>query len=216
MKQILFNPQRFDLPDHVILIPQLWHKNYFENVKKQALGSFRLILSDVILFPDYTVITGFLGYPHLLTVLEFINQVREKEFYFLGTAGSLNPQIDTPTPLQVSEIYSTEILDYFSPEKSFYLKTMDNPNWKKARGVTVDIIQRETPAWLEQQVKLGLDFVEMEIFPLRVYLEKPFHAVVVTSDLLTPTGVTIFPDRQRLEKEFINAYERIVEKIYGK
>jgi hypothetical protein len=213
MENILFNPQRIDLPKHLVLIPQFWDKNYYEGLKKSAQGCLNLLHSDWLFFAKYTVIVGFLGYPHILTLLEFIRGVREKEVYFLGTAGSLKETLNSPTPLGVTEIYSTEILDHFSSETCLPLKPLPGEDLRKARGVTVDIIQRETPAWLREQVKRGLDFVEMELFPLRVYLEKPFYAVVVTSDLLKETGIEVFPDKQLLQKEFVRSYELIVKTI---
>ncbi|MCP5105612.1 MAG: hypothetical protein GY950_19655 [bacterium] len=145
--------------------------------------------------------------------MEFIKEARKKEVFFLGTAGSMNEAIAEPISLEVEAIYSTAILDYFSSWKSLPLKTFDSENFRKAKGVTVDIIQRETPSWLKEQVHLGMDFVEMEIFPLRVYLEKPFHAVVVTTDLLKETGVEVFPDKKRLKEEFVKSYRFIVEKL---
>jgi hypothetical protein len=213
MEDILFNPQRLELPKHLVLIPQFWDKPYYERLKKEALGCLHLITSDLLIFPGYTAIVGFLGYPNILTLLEFIKDVREKEIFFLGTAGSLNESINSPMPLNVTEICSTEILDYFSEEKSYPLKSLDSANFKKARGVTVDIIQRETPSWLREQVKRGIDFVEMELFPLRVFLKKPFYAVVVTTDLLKETGIEVFPDKQLLQKEFVKSYEWIVKTI---
>jgi hypothetical protein len=213
MKNTLFNPRRFDLPQHLILIPQFWDKKYYDSLKKDAFGSINLIHSEMLLFPEYTVIVGFLGYPHILTILEFIDNVREKDIYFLGTAGSLNESINCPTTLCVSEIFSTEILEQFSSSPSFPLNTINSGNVKHARGVTVDIIQRETPAWLKKQVERKIDFVEMELFPLRVYLEKPFTALVVTSDLLKETGIEVFPDKQLLNREFVRSYELIVETI---
>ncbi len=172
-----------------------------------------MMSSEFLLYKNYAVVVGFLGYPHLLTLLEFIANVRDKEIFFLGTAGSLNPTINIPMPLTVAEIHSTEILDHFADQTSYPLKPLETRNFKKARGVTVDIIQRETAEWLREQHRRGLDFVEMELFPLRVYLEKPFSAVVVTTDLLQETGIELFMDIKLLQKEFINAYEAILEAI---
>jgi hypothetical protein len=213
MEQLLFNPHKIDLPKNLVLIPQFWDKPYFEGLKKSALGCINLIHSDLLLFQDYTLIVGFLGYPHILTLLEFIRDVREKEVFFLGTAGSLKESLNYPMPLTVEDIYSTEILDHFSAETRLPLKIFPGGDLKRARGVTVDIIQRETQSWLREQVKRQLDFVEMELFPLRVYLEKPFYAIVVTSDLLKESGIQVFPDKQLLQREFVRAYELIVKAI---
>jgi len=212
-EKTLFNPHRIDLPQHLILIPQFWDKMYFEQMRLEANTCIEMIQCEFLLFQDYTVICGFLGYPHLFTILEFITDIRQKDIYFLGTAGSTNEIYDHPLPLQVEEIHSTSILDVFAKEKQFKLKTVDSWQMNKAKGVTVDIIQRETPSWLKEQVQKGIDFVEMEIFPLRVYLQKPFHAVVVTSDLLAEPSIRVFKDKKSLQKEFVRSYELILELI---
>jgi len=209
----LFNPDKMELPPNLLLIPQFWDTGYYEELKKKARGNFKLLTGEILLFDEYTVIVGFLGYPNILTLLEFIRGVKEKEVFFLGTAGSLNPDIREPIALDVEAIYSTAILDYFSSRKQFPLKPFDGGNLRKAKGVTVDIIQRETDTWLKEQVRRGMDFVEMEIFPLRAYLEKPFTAIVITSDLLTESGIRVFPDKKRLKEEFVKSYELIVNSL---
>lgn len=213
MDRILFNPDRIELPLNLLLIPQFWDTGYYEQLKKKSVGYFKLLTGYVLLFDNYTVVVGFLGYPNILTLLEFIKDVKKKEIFFLGTAGSLNETIRGPVPLQVKNIHSTALLDYFSPSKSFSMKPFRPGNFRKADGVTVDIIQRETDTWLREQVQRGMDFVEMEIFPLRAYLEKPFTAVVITTDLLRETGIEVFPDRRRFREEFLSAYELIVNSL---
>ncbi|MCU0290000.1 MAG: hypothetical protein MUF15_26885 [Acidobacteria bacterium] len=212
MDKLLFTPKQMEIPQNLILIPHFWDSKYFKELKEKALATFELFECEILLFDNYTLLVGFLGYPHLLTHLEFIKDVKEKEIFFLGTAGSMNEEIDKPTSLSVEAIYSTAILDHFCTVKSFPLKTI-NSDMRKAKGVTVDIIQRETHSWLLEQIQRGMDFVEMEIFPLRAYLEKPFHAVVVTSDLLKTTGITVFPDKKRLQEEFVKSYELIIKTI---
>lgn len=213
MKNGLFNPHRIEIPNHLVLVPQFWDKLYYKQLKEKASNCIDFFLSDLLVFGDHSVLVGFMGYPHILTILEFISDVREKEIYFLGTAGSLNNAFDHPMPLSVAEIHSSAILDHLGPQLSYPLKPLEAPGMRPAKGVTVDIIQRETPQWLNQQVKKGMDFVEMELFPLRIYLEKAFTAVVVTSDLLTETGIDVFPDKKRLKKEFVNAFEVIINVI---
>lgn len=213
MDKLLFAPKQLDIPLKLVLIPNFWNPNYYRQLKEKALGTFELFGSDIVLFDNYTLLVGFLGYPNLLTHLEFIKDVKEKEIFFLGTAGSMNEEIDKPTPLAVESIYSTSILDHFCEAKSFPLIALNQGNLRKAKGVTVDIIQRETPSWLMEQTQRGMDFVEMEIFPLRAYLGKPFHAVVVTTDLLRSTGIIVFPDKKRLQEEFVKSYELIIQTI---
>jgi hypothetical protein len=213
--ELLFKPKKIDLPSKLILIPKFWDRNYFEKLKKDALASFEIVQSEFLFFDEYTLVEGFLGYPHILTTLEFINGVKEKEIFFLGTAGSMNEEIAGPMPLEVTRIYPSAIFNDFCDEDFFELKSLSSCDFRKAAGVSVDIIQRETVPWLKEQKSKGIDFVEMEIFPLRVYLEKPFHAVVVTSDLLKEGGIEIFPDKKLLQREFVRAYEFIVKAIHG-
>jgi len=213
MKNGLFNPHRIELPHPLVLIPQFRDKTYYEQLKKKANTSIDFFLSDLLLFDHYSVLVGFLGYPHILTLLEFIRDVRSKDIYFLGTAGSLNHVIDHPMPLSVVEIHSSAILDHLGPPLSYSLNSLPVPGLKLVKGVTVDILQRETPQWLQEQVIKGLDIVEMELFPLRIYLEKAFTALVVTTDLLTETGIVVFNDKKRLEKEFVNTFEVILDSI---
>ncbi len=217
MKDGLFNPHRIELPEHLLLIPQFWDKSYYKKLKEKSDGCVDFFHSKLLLFEKYSILTGFLGYPHILTLLEFIRDVRGKEIFFLGTAGSLNPAIDSPIALSVVEINSTEILDHFGPQLSYSLTPFDPPEMavRPVTGVTVDILQRETAPWLKEQVKKGIDIVEMEIFPLRVYLEKSFTAVVVSSDRLTENGIMVFKDKKRLEKEFVKTFEAIINSIHS-
>lgn len=213
MTKQLFTPKQFDLPAHLILVPQFWAKDYFIELDSRANTSIELIQSQWLLFDHYTLITGFLGYPHLLTILEFIKNLRQKEIYFLGTAGSLDERFNQPLPLWCQEIHSTQILDHFAPHTSYSMKTPENTPIPKVKGVTTDIIQRETDHWLREQIQKGISFVEMEIFPLRVYLGKPFHAMVVTSDLLRESGIDIFKDKKSLQRQFVNSYQLITQLI---
>lgn len=210
--ELLFNPRRMDLPPNLVLVPQFPAREYYQDLKKQANKCFDMNC-DFLLFDNYTVICGFMGYPHILALLEFIDNVRDKNIYFLGTAGSLNETFNSPVSLAVEEIYSCELLDHFCQHTSLPLTLHPGWNLESVKGVSVDIIQRETPAWLREQKQRGMDFVEMELFPLRAYLDKPFHAIVITSDLLKETGVHMFRDRDALLKEFLDSYELIIKTI---
>lgn len=211
----LFNPRKFPLPGDLVLIPQFWDRDYYEELKKKARQTYDMLVTQMLLFKDFSLIVGFLGYPHILTTLEFIKDVREKEIYFLGTAGSLNEQIDRPMPLEVDRVYPSPPITQFAKEESFTLKSLESKGLRKASGVTVDIPQRETVSWYKDQVARGIDFVEMELFPLCAYLGKPFYAVVVTSDILREQGIEVFPNK-KMRKEFVTSYEYIVRHIHEK
>ncbi len=77
------------------------------------------------------------------------------------------------------------------------------------RGVSVDVIQRETPAWLAAQRAQRADIVEMELFPLRWFLGRPFRALVVLSDRVEATGIRPFADKDKFNREFQRAFQAI-------
>lgn len=214
MAKSLFNPDRLELPDKLILNPWFWNPPYFETLKRRCLYSFPLVQTQVLVFDEYALISGFLGYSHLLTLLEFIEGVRDKEIFFLGTAGSLTESIDSTCSVNVTEIYASSIFRLFSKQQRLDLVTLNTAPLRPGKGVSVDLIQRETPAWLRAQVKKGIDIVEMEIFPLRVYLRKPFTAVVVMTDRVTAGGVKVFPHKEKFQAEFVRAYECIARRIH--
>jgi hypothetical protein len=214
MEKQLFNPRRIETSNTLILNPFFWDARYYEDLKKRCQYHFPLIQTEMLVFDGYSLISGFLGYSHILTMLEFVEGVRQKEIYFLGTAGSLSAAIDEPCICNVREIYASAIFEHFSSEKSLDMVEWDTGEIKKVKGVSVDLIQRETSEWLREQEKEGIDIVEMEIFPLRVYLEKPFSAMVVLTDRVAHSGAREFTDKKKFQQEFVRAYEIIVRKIH--
>ncbi|MCJ7483646.1 MAG: hypothetical protein MUO31_11855, partial [Thermodesulfovibrionales bacterium] len=81
------------------------------------------------------------------------------------------------------------------------------------RGVSVDVLQRETPAWLAEQHALKTDIVEMELFPLRCFLGRPFHALVVLSDRVEEKGISPFREKAKFNSEFSRAFQAITRYI---
>ncbi|MCK4890480.1 MAG: hypothetical protein KAS97_11165, partial [Candidatus Aminicenantes bacterium] len=137
-------------------------------MKKIEAGSIKKksILSSVMYsYSDYDVLYGFLGYSNLLTLLEFISRIREKNIYFLGTAGSLNPDLNKPEVLNVEKVFPGSIFKYFTDKEFLNLKKSDIPGLGNANGISVDLIQRENPLWYEGVKQMDIDIVEMEIFP---------------------------------------------------
>lgn len=206
MTDILFSPKKINVPDTLVLIPHFYDRAVFKKLQIRARKTVHLLGSDVLVFQAYALVTGFLGYPYLLTLLEFIAGVKQKEIFFLGTAGSLNPRWDHPCALNVTRIHASSVFTHFSTCQDFGLKDLENDQFERVSAVSVDILQRETRSWLKSQESRGIDAVEMEIFPLRVYLEKPFYALVVISDLVSEEGIKTFPDIKRLTAEFSSAY----------
>jgi hypothetical protein len=77
----------------------------------------------------------------------------------------------------------------------------------------VDIIQRENPTWLAAQLSRRTDIVEMELFPLRCFLGRPFHALVVLSDRVRATGIQPFGEKEKFNREFQRAFHAITRCI---
>ena len=216
MKQSLFNPNRIECPGPLILNAKFWDTDYYNNLKKSAAYHFPLMGCEIVVFNDFTLVSGFLGYPQIITLLEFIKDFRQKDIYFLGTAGSLTDDITQSCVLTLKEMHASAIFDYFCQEKVLDLEVIDHGDARVGTGVSVDLIQRETVEWLRAQEAKKIDVVEMEIFPLRVFLDKPFPAIVVTTDRVSAAGVKQFPDHKHFLKEFVKGYELIVRTINEK
>ncbi len=206
MTKTLFSPKKIDIPDSVVLIPHFYDSDCFQKIKKRALRSFFLLGSEVLVLERYALITGFLGYPYLLTLLEFIEGIKEKEIFFLGTAGSLEKNRDRPCSLHITSVAASGIFRFFSTRKTLELKDLSSGEFEKVRAVSVDIVQRETRKWLRTQINRGIQVVEMELFPLRIYLKKSFVALVVISDRVTEEGIKPFSDTKGFKCEFVRTF----------
>jgi hypothetical protein len=212
MKPSLFNPRQFAVPPSLVLVPYFSQGPLFAALRKKSLRQHAFLHSTLLYFADHVVISGFLGYPHLFTLLGLVAGLQEKEVYFLGSAGALAPRFREPEALQVAEVIPSSLLRYFG-RRPLTLKKFSDPAFPAVRGVSVDVIQRETPAWLAAQRRRRADIVEMELFPLRCFLARPFRALVVLSDRVQPTGIRPFGDKERFNQEFTRAFQAITRTI---
>ncbi|MEN8152671.1 MAG: hypothetical protein ABFR75_01495 [Acidobacteriota bacterium] len=213
----LLNPNnKHEIPDNLILIPNFFDKKYFNRIKKKAIRNFSLFFSTVLIFESYSIITDFIGYTQLLTILEFIKDIREKNIYFLGTAGSINPEFKSPEAFMVNEINPSAIFDSFADKKSYKLISTGDHGFTGVKGVSVDILQRETSEWLKDQIVNKNDIVEMEIYPLRDFIGKEFFAFVVITDLITKNGIDLLKNKKKINSELIRSFEHILELISEK
>lgn len=212
MNMSFFNPERIKCAETLILIPYFPEKKYFRKNIESADRKKGILGSSLYHFHGYDILHGFLGYSYLLTLLEFIQDVRQKTVFFLGTAGSINSQIPGPSISVVSEIFPGGIFKHFADEKMFYLNHFEDDAIPSVKGMSVDIIQREDPEWLRETEKRGIRIVEMEIYPLMWYLGKKFNTLVVTSDNVTVNGINSF-NRKETGEKFVEAYEMILEKL---
>jgi hypothetical protein len=213
MKPSLFQSQQFVIPPSLVLVPYFPLGSLLASLQKRAIRQQNFLHSSLLWFDKMAVLSGFVGYPHLLTLLQLIAALPEKEIYFLGSAGAINTRFKEPKALQVSKIYSSSILKRFSRKSNFPLKIFPAGSFPSVSGVSVDIIQRETQGWLTAQRLNKIDIVEMELFPLRWFLQKPFHALVVLSDRVEPSGIRPFADKQKFQSEFARAFDYIINHI---
>ena len=213
MKPSLFQPRQFVTPPALVLVPFFSQPSLAAALQKQALRRQEFLHSSLLWFERLAIVSGFIGYPHLLTLLQMIDGLAEKEIYFLGSAGVLNPRWHEPTVLQIETIHSSSIFKRFSKTSPLALKVFPGTPFPAATGVSVDIIQRETPAWLAAQRRKKIDIVEMELFPLRWFLQKPFQALVVLSDRVEPSAIRPFADKKKFQREFARAFNYIISHI---
>lgn len=213
MKPSLFNPRQFAVPPSLVLVPYFSQGSLFASLQKQARRRQDLLHSTLMWFENMAVLSGFLGYPHLLTLLGLVADLPDKEIYFLGSAGAIHPRFREAQAVQVGVIHPSSIFTRFAGSDGLPLKTFAADPFPVARGVSVDMIQRETPSWLAAQRSRGMDIVEMELFPLRWFLRKPFHALVVLSDRVEETGIRPFPEKEKFKREFKRAFQHITRYI---
>lgn len=209
MHPSLFQPRQFVTPPSLVLVPYFSQGSLFAALQKKALRRQEFLHSSLLWFENMAVVSGFIGYPHLLTILQMIDRPADKEIYFLGSAGAIDRRLQEPATLQVSEIHASSIFKRFSDKKSFPLKVFPERAFPSVRAVSVDIIQRETTSWLAAQKLKKIAIVEMELFPLRWFLQKPFHALVVLSDRVEPSGIRPFADKGKFQREFERAFDFI-------
>ena len=208
MNSHFFNPEKTEISQNLLLLPFMPDRKYLKMIEENSIRRKHILGSILYSYKDYDVLYGFLGYSNLLTLLEFISGIREKNIFFIGTAGSLNQLLDKPEILNVERVFPGSIFTYFSDDKYLDLDSSGMSGVKKGSGISIDLIQREDPQWFSEMKKRGLDFVEMELYPLRWYLEKNFHALVVLSDQITESGIRTF-NKNKIKEEFIRGFEMI-------
>jgi hypothetical protein len=209
MKPSLFRPRQLEVPPALVLIPYFSEAALYASLQKKALRRQDLLHASLLWFENTAIISGFIGYPHLLTLLQLVAGMDDKEIYFLGSAGALQPRFREPAALQVGSIRPSSVLKRFSRLGALEMKPFAGNGFPVVSGVSVDIIQRETPAWLAEQRALGSGIVEMELFALRWFLGRPFRALVVVSDRVQATGIRAFREKEKFNSEFRRAFQAI-------
>lgn len=213
MKPSLFRPRQFVVPPSLVLVPYFPPGPLIAGLQKRCLRRRDFLHSSLLWLENMAVLSGFMGYPHLLTLLALVADLADKEVYFLGSAGALAPRFREPAAVQVGEIRPGPVFTRFSRSAALQLKTFAGAPFPVVSGVSVDIIQRENPAWLARQRALRTGIVEMEIFPLRWFLGRPFQALAVLSDRVRPAGIQPFAEKEKFKSEFERAFRHIARHI---
>ena len=201
-RETLFKSPGISVREHLILAPWFPDPALLAEVRAQAVASRNHLGGEWLDGDGFTLITGFIGYSALFTHLAFLAEPLPQRISFLGTAGSLNPRFDFTRLIQVTRVMGSGPLKSFSSEEIVDMKAAKIPGIGEATGVSVDMVQRETPEWLARQRSRGADIVEMELFPLRTELNLPVTALVVLTDRVTEAGIQPFRDPAGLKRQF--------------
>jgi purine-nucleoside phosphorylase len=193
--------------DKLLLIPYFWDRALLESLELKASRSFNFYLSRYLEFKNYSIITGFMGYPQIILILSEIKDVFNKEIFFLGTAGAVNNKFNKPIAVNITEIYSSSIFKLFARKRKFYLNHIENNDIIKGTCISVDIPKRENKKWIESARKSKIDTVEMELFPIRVFLKKNFTAIVIITDIVTGNTKINLMNTKVIKKEFVKSFD---------
>lgn len=192
----------FPLSEHLILVPWFHDQKLLDLFRRSATERRRRLGGEWLDMDSFTLVTGFLGYPALFTHLALLGEPLPPGISFLGTAGSLTPEAAGTRLVQVGRIMGSGPLRSFSRSRVLDLGGRTFRGLESVTGVSVDMVQRETPAWLRRQRARGAQIVEMELFPLRARLQRDITALVVLTDRVTEEGIRPFPDPDALGREF--------------
>jgi len=214
MPNHLFRPRRVDLPPRLLLVPRWLDRAVGARVQHEAIRSQGLFGATLHTFPRHAVLSGFFGYPHLLTLLEVIAGVQDKEIVLLGSAGAIDPRLAVPRAVEVSFCAGYGPLARFHQVPLRPLTAASGMDGEPITAVTVDLLQRETPTFLRHAARKGWQVVEMELFPLLAYLTRPPAATLVLTDRLTRLGIVPHGDRREIGRLFADRFDAIMRRWY--
>jgi len=211
LDELPFIPYRLPARDRLLLIPFCHHQRHWADTcdKAQSIRSF--LGAEIVHFEQCTVLTGFMGYPHMLTLLSGIQDWRNKQLFFLGTAGSLKNEALPDVVTAASVIMTSQLCPAFNAEA---LDMIPITRYPSRSVITVDIPHRETLEWQNSTIKLGFDRVEMELYPLRQFYGRPFQALLVGSDHVGESVNAAKISYAALVKKFTEAFTCLMECIH--
>jgi hypothetical protein len=211
LDHIPFFSNRIAIRQRLLLIPFCHHRRAWSSYRDKALRNKRFLGAEILDFERFTIITGFMGYPHLLTLLAGVADWRESDLFWLGTAGVLD-DVSLPDLSTVSSVVMTPELRTAWPGPS--LDMLAFPGLPARVVVTVDVPHRETLDWQNAMRQEGADRVEMELYPLRRVYGRPFTAWLVGSDRVGALEREKPLPYEQVCQHFGEAFFRILEQIH--
>ena len=214
MKPSLFQPRQFAMPPSLVLVPYFSQGSLFAALQKQALRRQDFLHSSLLWFENMAVISGFIGYPHLLTLLADGRRPGGQGNLFSGFGRSAPSPLQRtgspagerdPLQLDLQKIFPTKQLPAEGFPRRLFSRRDAGSAWTSSSA-------KRRPGW-PHSASEKIDIVEMELFPLRWFLQKPFHALVVLSDRVEPAGIRPFADKEKFQHEFERAFNYIIEHI---
>ena len=198
----------------LLIVPHIWGTELRDRLTGLARSSHSFLNSQILQLESCSLLTGFLGYPHLLTLLGFIDDIMDKDLFFLGTAGIVNPHLNGVQLFNPIRVHASTVFHSFPAPHDCELKRIPSAAIPPVSAVSVDIPQRETPDWLREQRQRGIDLVDMELFPLCHYIGIPITALLVSTDRVTPDGIEPFAELGQVRCEFERAVDIILEESH--
>ena len=179
-------------------------KLVLKSVEKGALKDLTVPAGHLYLLKDKVVLYGCIGAPSSVLSLESLIAAGAQEVIVLGFCGSLSRRARLLDAVSVVEAFSEEgTSQHYFPERREYFP---DPGLRdkiedtiRAKGlacltgsvVSTDAPYRETRSWLEKNLEIGIDCVDMEtsaVFALAEFHKIGAAALMLVSDELSTQG----------------------------
>jgi hypothetical protein len=200
--------KKFSFPiKNLILTPYdfLIHGYKYDKFELQTV----LLGQPLYILKETAVLTGFIGYPALLTTLMLIENAGKARIFFVGTAGLLSFSESAASEIfAVTNILPDSFLEKIFPEKRFELHPLWPENYRTASVISTDIPLREDQNWLAAN-RDRAELVEMELFGLCSYYDNISAAFLVSSDIVGLGKNSFFP-RGEINKNLNLIFTKII------
>ncbi len=182
--------------------------------KQYLLSRKHLLNQQLYQNRHFAVLTGFIGYPSLLTTLFSVAEISQKTIFFVGSGGIINKQATAPQIFAVRQVSPDTFMEKLFGQTPLQLKNILADGFPLADVITTDFPQREDNIWLENNRTRGL-LVEMELFPLSYFFKDKLNAFIVSSDRICGNGIESF-NSSEIKKNLENIFNKILEFCHEK